>query len=107
MKILGKIAEETNGTVTRVNPENISKDFTNILKDEMVATNVELQVQLHQALQFRNEDPSEISEDGTILTKLLGNATVNTKVTFEYEIKKASLLRKMKIDMKKLKEIPL
>ena len=31
MEILGKLSEETNGTVTRVNPSEISKDFANIL----------------------------------------------------------------------------
>lgn len=58
-------------------------------------------------MQFRNEDPNEIFEEGTILKKQLGNATINTKITFEYEIKKAKALKKLKIDLKKLKEIPL
>jgi hypothetical protein len=31
VKVLGKLAEETNGNVTRVSPENIQKDFATIL----------------------------------------------------------------------------
>jgi Mg-chelatase subunit ChlD len=36
--ILGQLAEKTNGTVTRVKPEDIGTDFANILKDELVGT---------------------------------------------------------------------
>mgnify|MGYP001807073521 CR=1 FL=1 len=36
--ILGGLSEKTNGTVTRVKPEDIEKDFANILKDELVGT---------------------------------------------------------------------
>jgi len=56
MEILGKLADETNGTVTRVDPENVHKDFSTILKDELVATQVELEIHLHKALEFKNED---------------------------------------------------
>lgn len=38
VKILGQLTEETNGNVKRVDPKNISKDFANILKDEIVGT---------------------------------------------------------------------
>jgi hypothetical protein len=38
MDILSKLAEETEGNVTRVSPENIGKDFSNILSDEVVGT---------------------------------------------------------------------
>lgn len=55
MDVLGKLADNTNGTVTRVNPSELSKDFANILKDEIVGTKVVLQIRLHKAMQFRNE----------------------------------------------------
>lgn len=81
MEVLSKVAENTNGTVTRVKPEEISNDFANILKDELVATKLELTILLHRALKFRNE------EDPTVTNKVvrkLGNATVATIQTFEY-----------------------
>jgi hypothetical protein len=31
IEILGKLAEETNGNITRVNPADIGKDFASIL----------------------------------------------------------------------------
>lgn len=62
--LLCKLSELTNGTVTRVKPEEISNDFANILKDELVGTQVEFIVKLHRALKFRNED------DPTLTTTL-------------------------------------
>jgi len=50
-EVLGKLTDETNGTITRVSPEEITKDFANILKDEIVATNVEMRVQMHKGLE--------------------------------------------------------
>jgi Mg-chelatase subunit ChlD len=43
MDILQTLAEQTMGNVTRVNPENLSKDFASILSDEVVGTNVSCQ----------------------------------------------------------------
>lgn len=47
LEILGKLVEKTNGNINRVEPQNLSKDFANILSDEIVATSVKLQVMLH------------------------------------------------------------
>lgn len=38
IETIGKLAEITNGNVTRVEPKDIAKDFANILQDEIVAT---------------------------------------------------------------------
>lgn len=85
MDILGKLADNTNGTVTRVNPSELSKDFANILKDEIVGTKVVLQVRIHKAMQFRNEKQELLKDGGTLYVKDIGNATVTTKISFEYE----------------------
>jgi hypothetical protein len=36
---------------------------------------------------FRNEDPIYLKEKGSIYEKDIGNATINTKITFEYATK--------------------
>lgn len=82
LEILGKLTEDTNGNITRVNPEEISNDFSGILKDEIVATNVDLEIRLHKGLRFSNEDPENLSVDGSLLRKKIGNATINTEVIF-------------------------
>lgn len=42
---------------------------------------------MHDALKFRNENPIELKEDGSLLSKEIGNATIATVITFEYELK--------------------
>lgn len=61
MDILSKLSEKTNGTVTRVQPDQIGNDFANILKDEIVGTHVDLKVRLHRALMFRNEEDPNLT----------------------------------------------
>lgn len=70
-----------------VNPEKLSDDFANILKDEVVGLNVEVKIMLHKALTFRNEDPNILKDNKTILVKEFANATSKTKLTFEYEVR--------------------
>jgi hypothetical protein len=82
LEILSKVVEETNGNVKVVNPEKLSDDFANILKDEVVGLNVEVKIMLHKALTFRNEDPNLLKDNKTILVKDFANATAKTKLTF-------------------------
>lgn len=106
VQILGQLAEDTNGNVTRVNPADISKDFSEILKDEIVATNVDLEIRLHKGLRFSNEDEENLNPDGSLLKKKIGNATINTEVAFQYEIKGEDELNQMNIDIEKALEVP-
>jgi len=38
-------------------------------------------------MNFRNEDPKNIKEGGCILEKEIANATKNTRVSFEYDVR--------------------
>lgn len=86
MKILGKLADKTEGNVLRINPSEISKDFGNILQEQIVATKGKIELRLHKCFKFRNEEPEFIHE-GSLLVKEFGNATDSTKLTFEYQSK--------------------
>lgn len=103
---LANLARETNGNVLVVNPEDITKKFANILKDEMVGLNMTVQIRLHRSLRFRNVLPEHLKEDGLLLEKEIGNATVNTKVSFEYELRDDVELQKLGIDPTQLKSLP-
>lgn len=50
MDILSQLAEKTNGNVYRVSSKDVEKDFKSILKNELLATNVEIDVKLHKCL---------------------------------------------------------
>ena len=47
---LSTLAELTGGTVERVNPTTLTKDFAAMLSIPVVATNVEAKVKLHKGL---------------------------------------------------------
>ena len=87
MEVIGKVAELTNGNMKVINPEKLADDFANVLKDEVVGLNVKTRIQLHKAMNFRNEDKENLKDNDTILMKEFANATANTKVSFEYEVR--------------------
>lgn len=58
-----------------------------MLKDEVVGINVDISIQLHKAMVFRNEDKESLFDNETVLKKKLPNVTANTKISFEYELR--------------------
>jgi len=48
---------------------------------------VKLVVKLHKGLEFRNEEQEHLSKANTVLTKEIGNVTLNSEITFEYKVK--------------------
>lgn len=103
---MSKVIEATNGNIKVVNPEKLSDDFANILKDEVVGLNVETKVILHKALVFRNEDVNSLKDNKTILIRQFANATTNTKISFEYEVREEEDLKFLEIDINNLKKVP-
>ena len=87
---LSTLAELTGGTVERVNPTTLTKDFAAMLSIPVVATNVEAKVKLHKGLQFRNELDADLSADKSLLARRFGNTTAETIFTFEYGMKPLS-----------------
>jgi hypothetical protein len=46
-------------------------------------------------MQFKNEDPNLLAADGSLFTKRVGNATYNTEIAFQYQIKEENELNKL------------
>ena len=106
LETLSVLAKETNGNVSVVNPEEIETKFANFLKDEVIATNVEVKILLHKGVEFRNEFPENIHANGTLLIKNLVNANVKSKVSFEYQLRTEEDLKELGVDVTKLKMLP-
>jgi hypothetical protein len=100
------LAKETNGNIKVVNPEKLKDDFANVLKDEVVGLNVSAKIMLHKAMTFRNEGAENIKDNGAVMVKELPNATVNTRISFEYELRVEEDLKFLEIDIEKLKKVP-
>jgi len=107
IEILGKISDMTNGSVTRVDVNEMEKQFANIMKEEVIATGVELNILLHKGLKFRKEDEKNLSYNGTKCFKNIGNVTTNTQTTCEYDVKSQAELLESKMTLEGLTSIPL
>ncbi|CAD8129179.1 unnamed protein product [Paramecium sonneborni] len=88
---------------TRVKPPDIEKDFANILKDELIETQVQLFINLHRALKFKGVDDPNF---GNKIKREIGNATITTTQIFEYQVKNDQELQKEQIHIKDLKSVP-
>lgn len=90
-----------------MNPVSLTKDFANILAKPVIATKVEAKVKLHKGLMFRNENPADLSDDKTLLTRQFGNVTEDNVFTFEYTLKPISQLVEMEdINLEEIKYFP-
>jgi len=97
----------TGGNVERVDPVELTSNFANILSQPIIASNVHAKVKLHKGLQFRNEQVENLSADKSLLTREVGNVTVDTEMTFEYTLKHINELALMDdIDLEKITSFP-
>ena len=104
---IGNVAIETGGQVSRVDPTELTKNFANVLAVPVIATNVVAQVKIHSGLEFRNEDDCNMQDNKTLLIRDLGNVTEETEITFEYRLRSAAALAKIKdFDFQNAKTIP-
>ena len=107
LESLSKLADMTGGEVERVDPVSLTKNFSNILSNPIIASNVIAKVKLHKGLQFRNEDDANLSQDKSLLVRDIGNVTSTCGFTFEYTLKKIADLVKMEdLDLTQIKSFP-
>jgi len=106
LEMLGKLADETSGDLIRVDPNEITSNFANVLKEDVLGTGVEIKLRLHKAFKFRNEDEANLKENGSLYAKNIGIVTRGTELTFEYESRSDEELSNLKIDVDHLKFVP-
>lgn len=95
IQVLSKMAQLTGGNVARYSADDLTKNVDNFVSKPSIATNVVLKVMLHKGLKFRREDEQNLSNDGSLLLKEIGNVTEDTQITFEYQLKSVSQLVEM------------
>jgi hypothetical protein len=120
LALLGKITDRTNGVLNIVSPLSLTSQFKSILDNRIVATNVQaklivnnkylyirdesLETEEGKAIETNNAQAKERIEKlkKSIIAKDIGNANIDTEITFEYGIRKL----KEKADVKDLSELP-
>jgi hypothetical protein len=101
------VTEISGGDVERINYQNAHAVVGGLFNKKTIATNVEVKVHIHKALEFRNEDAANVSQDKQTLTRKLRNVETDTEFTFEYRIKSLNELVKMDdVDLMKLSSFP-
>jgi hypothetical protein len=108
LAFLGRLADKTNGTMNIVNPANLSDQFKSILENRIVATNVKATLIVNEKYLYIRDKDLEIEEGKVInefgnrqagldriekfkkskITTDIGNATMDTDITFEYGIRR-------------------
>lgn len=106
LETLGKIVEATSGSLTRVDPNDLTSKFASIMKQEVIGTQVEVKLRLHQGMKFRNEQVENLKERESLFEKKVGNVTAKTEFTFEYEMRADEELVEFGIDASKLETVP-
>jgi len=106
LDIIGKLADLTSGSLTRVDPEQITSQFANIMKEEVLGTQVDLKLRLHNGLRFRKEAEEHLKERQGLFQKNVGNVTAKTELTFEYELRPDEELIEFGVDLAKLETVP-
>lgn len=85
---LGTLADLTHGTVDRVDPLTIAKDFQSILTLPVIATHVSLEILLHKGLFIiDSEKDDDEQEKKSYAVKDIGNVTKESSITLEYGIR--------------------
>ena len=104
---LSKMAELTGGNVDRVDPVSLTNNFSRILSQPIIASNVVTKVLLHKGLMFRNELDEHLNDKKDLMVRDIGNVTEDTEITFEYTMKPIKVLADIEnLDLEKLKEFP-
>ena len=81
---LGRVADATGGNVTLVDPLTVSFEFSNIVANPIIATNVECKLVLHNRLCIQAE-----GFNGNVMHASVGNVTSDTEYSFEYKARRS------------------
>ena len=123
LALLGKVADLTNGSINIVNPLNLSDEFKSILENRSIATDVKIKLIVNNKFLYIRDNVYEAAEANayesnneqakaelekirkSILDKNIGNANLESEITFEFGIKRLS--QDEKKNLQGLSQLPL
>jgi len=83
LELIANVAVQTKGYNDVVDPLKLTKNFNFILQNNIIATDVTVQMFLHKSLRFKHE---ETSKDLSKCLRDVGNVNKESTITFEYII---------------------
>ena len=69
------MVELSGGDIFRVNPKYILDEMNDFLEYQLIASEVEIKMNLNKCLTFRDEEKKDMTNDGSTILKKIGNAT--------------------------------
>jgi len=103
MEQLGALSDKTNGGVNIVDPLRITQEFSSILSQPIIATNVGVKLILHKGLFVRAEDGEDEKERSTtkdsFITRDVGNVTTESAFAFEFGVRPIEEAKALGIDL--------
>ena len=106
IEILMSMVQKSGGEIIRVNPHAILDGFNDLLENEALASEVEIRMNLNKCMTFRDQEEKDMTNDGSSITKKIGNVTKETETYYELKFKKAHKLSEMKdINFDELKSL--
>ena len=106
LDLLSPCTLNTSGNILKINPVNLSSNFSDFLSEKIMAFDATIIVRVHKALKFIGFKSSELSFNSSILTKKLGNILPSQAFNFEYELKSLEELEKEGINPEDVKVVP-
>ena len=96
IEVLMNMVKNSGGEIIRVNPNAILDGFNDLLENEVIASEVEVRMNLNKCMTFRDKEEKDMINDGSSITQKIGNASKETETYFELKFKKALKLAEMK-----------
>ena len=94
--VLKNMVELSGGEIIRVNPNEILDGFNDLLDNQVIATNVNIKVNLNKSMTFRDQEKKDLKNDESTIIKNMGNVTKETETYYELKFKHATKLAEMK-----------
>ena len=106
LESLALVTEETGGSIVKVAPETLSTEFANVMADDVIATQVSVQVFLHKTVKFVKEPAEVLSLNDSRMHKFIGNATPSSAFSFQYALKSNEEIAALGINKNDISSIP-
>ena len=106
INILKNMIEYSGGEIIRVNPVNIVDTFNDFLDNELIASEVEIKINLNKSMTFRDKDEKDTTNKGSSIIRKIGNVSKETEYYYEFKFKEAKILVEMdEINLDTLKNL--
>ena len=106
LESLALVTEETGGSIVKVAPETLTTEFANVMADDVIATQVSVQVFLHKTVKFVKEPAEVLSLNDSRMHKFIGNATPSSAFSFQYALKSNEEIAALGINKNDISSIP-